>query len=278
MRFPVRYIDRTFGAIAENDFVIFGAPTGFGKSTLATELVEGFIQQGIKPAFFNYENSQRDTLLRRAFVNWRLETRDFRTLYRDWRQEWESGKYDQWLAEADEYLTGMFLVENRGEPPSLATLSADLEDAKNAGCQILILDHLDVIACDKVDIFNHTNAVLKTVNNFVQQNKIPVIAFSQLGTIKDKQVIVPSIETLFGSREKGKIATAVIMITRDFLNDQKEENRFATLFVYRKDRYGKAGIGARLFWNSETAKYDSDFQNVYCDYYGLKLKEKGFDL
>lgn len=270
------FIDKYLGGITDNELLIIGCPSGFGKTTFANSLAFDMLEIGIRPALFSLENTIGDTLKLKAFLIWKNKTRNWNLKFRDWKMlsEKDQDVADSYIS-AYNLINTFMLVENEGVY-GLEKLTADLERAKQSGANLIILDHLDFIDDGGLSLPLAQTKMMQTIKDFVDNNKIPVIAFSQLKKIMDKKVIIPTESDVAGSANKFRFSTGIIMIQRDSENQYPEEHRYATYFVVRKDRYGSGvNVGERIFFDAKLGTYEKFGFKVGVSVDGTKIKELG---
>lgn len=268
------FIDKYLGGIAGNELMVIGSPSGFGKTTFANCLTFELLSAGLKPCFMSLENTIGDTLKLRAFLIWKEKTRNWGIKFREWSLISEDNEtVQESYIEAHDLIKQILLIENSGIY-KIENLITDLDRAKNQGANVIILDHLDFIDADDTQIASSQTFMMQTIKTFVETNKIPMIAFSQLSKKIDKRVIIPEYNDFYGSSNKSKMATSIIMIQRDFDNTIASENKYSTYFVVRKDRYGSnTNVGERIYFDSKRGKYEDKGYRISTTIDGTQIKE-----
>lgn len=268
------FIDKYLGGIAKNELMVIGSPSGFGKTTFANCLTFELLSAGLKPCFMSLENTMGDTLKLRAFLIWKEKTRNWGIKFREWSLISEDNEtVQESYIEAHDLIKQILLIENSGIY-KIENLITDLDRAKNQGANVIILDHLDFIDADDTQIASSQTFMIQTIKTFVETNKIPMIAFSQLSKKIDKRVIIPEYNDFYGSSNKSKMATSIIMIQRDFDNTIASENKYSTYFVVRKDRYGSnTNVGERIYFDSKRGKYEDKGYRISTTIDGTRIKE-----
>ena len=268
------FIDKYLGGIAKNELMVIGSPSGFGKTTFANCLTFELLSAGLKSCFMSLENTMGDTLKLRAFLIWKEKTRNWGIKFREWSLISEDNEtVQESYIEAHDLIKQILLIENSGIY-KIENLITDLDRAKNQGANVIILDHLDFIDADDTQIASSQTFMMQTIKTFVETNKIPMIAFSQLSKKIDKRVIIPEYNDFYGSSNKSKMATSIIMIQRDFDNTIASENKYSTYFVVRKDRYGSnTNVGERIYFDSKRGKYEDKGYRISTTIDGTRIKE-----
>lgn len=267
------FIDKYLGGIADNELMVIGSPSGFGKTTFANCLAFELLASGLKPCFMSLENTMGDTLKLRAYLIWKQKTRIWDIKFREWKELPINQNIEESYLEANKLIDQIVLIENSGIY-KIENLITDLDRVKNQGANVIILDHLDFIDADDTQIASSQTFMMQTIKTFVETNKIPMIAFSQLSKKIDKKVIIPEYNDFYGSSNKSKMATSIIMIQRDFDNTIASENKYSTYFVVRKDRYGSnTNVGERIYFDAKRGCYDNHGYRISTTIDGTKIKE-----
>jgi hypothetical protein len=114
------------------------------------------------------------------------------------------------------------------------------------------------------------------VNNFIQQARIPVIAFSQLNPLRHGMV-APTQDSFYGCKDRVKLATCAIGMTKDFSNNREYDKQYATLFFILKDRHDKtgksSGFGVRKWFDARSQDYTNEFYDITFNQDGTKIKD-----
>lgn len=268
------FIDKYFGGISDNEFMIVGCPTGFGKTSWGNCLCFDSVKIGLKPALFSLENTQGDTLRVRAFLVWKELSKQYDSLYREWKEVTESDSPPEYTVEsfamAAQQLSQIILYENQGVY-TMEDLARDLENAKNQGANFIVLDHIDFIDQDE-NVFVSGTRIANYIKTWVDKNRIPVIAFSQIAKILPKDVVIPNSDMFYGSNNKIKLATSVLALTRDKEHPNDDKYLYPSYFVVRKDRYGsKINCGEIINFDIRTGGYQDSGTKIGVSHDGTKV-------
>lgn len=267
------FIDKYFGGLSKKEIMLIGCPSGFGKTTFGNCLTFNILSAGLKPAFMSLENPVGDTLKAKAFLLWKAKTKNWNIKQREWEELPEDEIKKEAYIDAYNLLQNFILIES-DKAYDVHQLEKDLESLKERGANVIIIDHFDYIDADSTNAALIGLQVMQTIKSFVDKNEIPVIVFSQLIKNIDHRVIIPKPSDLYGSANKYKMATSVIMIQRDKESQHPDEHRYGTLFVIRKDRYGnEVNVGERIFYDSKTGDYEYFGYKISASIDGTKIKE-----
>lgn len=274
--YGVEFLDKKLSGIFDKELVVIGAGTGVGKSSLANHIAFHNASNKVKPALFSLENSAGDTLNKEAWKIWKSINRNFSITYREWSILMEEKQVDKdyCLKEASKNLSGMFLVERKNSGYTLDMLKNDLDRAiRDEGCKMGIIDHADYFSQPDSEINEnkHIKKVMDTIRCLEDNYGIPIIAFSQFRKGITRDVIIPSHEELYGSSEKAKTATTVIILARDYESDVIDMN-YPTFISVRKDRFGQ-NFHARLAYDAKKCCYSNNYQELEVNYWGTEIKE-----
>lgn len=267
----ISFLDNNFGCLRPNEFMLLGAGTGVGKTSLANALAWQISNQGVKVALFSLENTAGDTRTRIAYNKWREDAQQYYYPERIWKVEADAGQHDEYLVYAEQQLKKIKLLENRGEPPNILRLQSLYNECKIEQVELVILDHLDYIKQENNNSVGHMNQLVGTLKNLIELTEIPCIAFSQLAKVIDPRKFIPSLDDFFGSSNKTKVCTSAITIARDYETDPGDNTLFPTYFAIRKDRYGTTtGNAGRLLYDIKTQRYLDEYEPLKINTEGTK--------
>lgn len=274
--YGVDFLDEKLSGIFDKELIIIGAATGVGKSSLANFIAFNNANNGIKPVLFSLENSAGDTLNKEAWKIWKQINNSYYTTYREWCILMAEKKYEQdfCVKKAKESMSNMLLIERNNKGYTLDMLKIDLERAiRDEGCKLAIVDHADYFSQpdNEINENKHIKKVMDTIRVLQDTYGIPIIAFSQFRKGITRDVIIPSHEELYGSSEKAKTATTVIILARDYESEAIDCN-YPTFVSIRKDRFGQ-NFHARLAFDSKKCCYSKSYQELNVNYWGTEIKE-----
>ncbi len=272
--FGISFLDDKIGGIYDEDLLIIGAESGIGKSTIAEIIAFSCIQQKIKPALFSLENFAGNTCDKKAFELFKAKTLQWNLKFRQWIdiKNRTPSVVDECVSVAEKLCYKMNLIERTNKDYTIDLLEQDFKRVVEGGCQVIILDHLDYFDAYSYDNdLQHTKRLMKTIRRLQDQYKVAVIGFSQLRKNIDKNIIVPTYDDLYGSGDKVKQATLVLMVARS--DDEPVDGVYPTYFNLSKDRFGSKEA-CIIGYNIRTNKYEKEYKDIKIYARGTKIGNK----
>ena len=219
-KYGISYLDDKLRGINKGELVLIGANSGCGKSTLAHKIAVTNSQDGIKTALFSLENSQGDTLRKEVYINYKKLSQKWNLSFRELNEIVYNKNYDGELflkayEEAEKTISGIWLYEKPTDGFTVNDLKTKFEEAAKDGCKLLIIDHLDYfdqIDGNEKDECKYLREIMKSIRKMIEVFNVPVIAFSQFRKPTDQKMIIPTQYEFYGSSDKAKIATTIIVL------------------------------------------------------------------
>lgn len=277
--FGVKYLDDRLRGILLGDLILIGARSGAGKSTIANYIATVNKNNGINVALFSLENFEGDMFIEKAYYKYKELTKEYHVNLRDFASNSVDLQIDA-LNQAEQYalecLKGINII-HRQKDFGIQQLQDEIIRHATNGSKIIIIDHLDYI-----DNFNdtenkHISELMKTIRQVQNEFKVAVVAISHLrksGNSKDAPII-PSMDEFYGSGNKVKESTAVIMFAPDDeCNMDSQSHLKSTWCCIRKLRLG--GIdnkAAKMYFNTDTGCYNNSYDLFKVNYSGTKTEE-----
>lgn len=271
--YGIKYLDDRLTGIMDDEFVIIGLSTGCGKTTISQIIARTNAQLGVKVALFALESFRGETIEKEAWVWWKLQFKKYDISFRDWEINVPEYERERAREEAIKKFQNVMIFERTNNGYTLTDLERDFAEAIKQGCNLIILDHIDYFSnIEDLAENKFTKKVMDTVRALQDENKVPIVAFSQFRKSNDKGIIIPSLDELFGSSEKSKTATTVIIGARNY--DMPPENgRYPTYLAIRKDRYGVTSACLTAF-DARLNRYEDAYQPVRVNYWGTTVTEE----
>lgn len=280
----ISFLDDALDGLYPHDLLLIGAPTGAGKTALATAIAESTARRGAEADFIALEAEPKEI---EARILYRLVAEEHyqrrgggfvgergeRFTYRNWK----AGRLRPYCLELenaiwDEYrqILGRVSVIYRDRWFDADSLRWCVEGLHRAGSKLIILDHLHFLDYEE----DNENRALRTVMQTLRELSIdfgtPIIACCQLRKRDRRGPKFPELEDIHGSSDIAKIATRVVLIAPDRDTPLTDDKR-ATLLQVVKDRVGGANpYVARCTYSLTT--------NRYLDHYELgRVTDDGFE-
>ena len=271
--FGISFLDDKIGGIYDEDLLIIGAESGVGKSTIAELIAFNCINQGVKPALFSLANFAGNTADKKAYEFFKTRTMQWGLRFRKWIdiKNRTPSLTDEDLKRAEDLVLKMHLVERDNQDYTIDRLEKDFKKVVDAGCKVIILDHLDYFDAYSTDNdLQHTKRLMKTIRRLQDTYKVAVIGFSQQRKNMDKNIIIPTYDDLYGSGDKVKQATLVLMVSRTFKDPV--DGVYPTYFNLSKDRFGQIE-SCEIGYNVRTNKYET-YKEIKVLARGTVVKDK----
>ena len=270
--YGIRFLDDKLQGIMDDELIIIALATGSGKTTISQIIARTNASQGAKVALFALESFVGETIEKEAWVYWKQVSRNFGITFREWEINCPDHEKERAREEARKKFDNVKIVERTNEGYTLEKLKVDFEEAIKEGCKLIILDHVDYFSnIEEMNDLKFTKKVMDTVRSLQDTYKVPVVAFSQFRKSNDKGIIIPPLEDLYGSSEKSKTATTVIIGARDYETNSCA-GRYPTFLAIRKDRYGETSA-CRTAFDSRLNRYEDDYEPVRVNYWGNQVSE-----
>lgn len=270
--YGIRFLDDKLQGIMDDELVIIALATGSGKTTISQIIARTNASRGVKVALFALESFVGETIEKEAWVYWKQVSRNFGITFREWEINCPDHEKERAREEARKKFDNVKIVERTNDGYTLEKLKVDFEEAIKEGCKLIILDHVDYFSnIEEMNDLKFTKKVMDTVRVLQDTYKVPVVAFSQFRKSNDKGIIIPPLEDLYGSSEKSKTATTVIIGARDYETNPCA-GRYSTFLAIRKDRYGETSA-CRAAFDSRLNRYEDAYEPVRVNYWGNQVSE-----
>lgn len=272
--YGIKFLDDKLKGIMDDEFVIIGLATGSGKTTISQIIARTNAKKGIKTALFALESFQGETIEKEAWVFWKQLSRNFNITFREWEISVSESEKERAREEARKKFENVIIIERTNAGYPLEKLEIDFKKVVEAGCQLIILDHIDYFSnIEDINDLKFTKKVMDKVRALQDTYKVPIVAFSQFRKSNDKCTIIPALDELFGSSEKSKTATTVIIGARDY-DTNSVNGRYPTFLAIRKDRYGETSA-CRTAFDSRLNAYEDIYDPIRVNYWGNRIDEIG---
>lgn len=285
LTFGVPFLDECLGGIFNNDLIILGAKTGFGKSQLASLIAMESVKLGKRVHFFaleaeEYEVERRIKYQYIAERFYKLQSRPpFKLNYMDWYY----GKLDKYLDAIE--------IEVQEQLRSLENLHTyyrhgefDIKEferialAIKSQTDLIILDHLHYFDYDDQNENKAVKDTVKRIRDIALITGKPIILISHVRkTDKRIKQLIPDIEDFHGSSDIGKIGTKAITIAPCY--EEKASNHRKTYFQAVKCRVdgSRQSMTGLLAFNTSHHKYERQYYLGKLSIDGTEFKPFSFN-
>lgn len=282
--YGVVFLDDELVSINKGEVVLIGSDSGIGKSTLANLIAKTNAEKGVKVALFSIENSKGDYKRKEIWKKYVSRQGDFDLTFRKFTymvlndaDKIEPETYWRCKQEVEREMENIYLVEHTTDDFNLETLETGIKEAtKEKGCKLVIFDHIDYLDEDeeneKSKSKNFYKITMKAIRSLGEVYDVPIVVFSQLRKNNDYRMKVPSIDEFYGSGDKVKIATTVIVLAPNYTRNETETDKYAkhTYICIRKDRFNARSV-ADCIYNLKWQNYESSYEKGFVDKWGYSV-------
>jgi replicative DNA helicase len=255
------------GGVYPRDLLLVGAATGVGKTALAVDMALSGAKAGREVYLFALEAEEGEVADRLYYNLLGQLAKDPRLDFAGWsRGEHEDiteQYHDQIVAELTPLLGKLHvLYKGKGDFTAL-NLSQRLEGVANLA-DMVVLDHVHVIDVEGSE--SELRAQAKTVRllrDLALDGELPIVAVSHLRKkgVGERNLLLPDIDDLHGTSTLSKVATQVVLFSRDWDGPRPKRHLSPTLIKIAKDRRGRAGpYVARIYYDLSSGGYESAYE------------------
>lgn len=281
--FGIGYLDKKLGGISRSDLILIGSRSGAGKSSLANMIARANPETSV---LFSLENFQYDDKITQAYYFYMQKTQDYSYSLRRFAMgdAFADKKInDKLKKEIEDYIERRFhkmTVIHRQPDFTVEKMKQKMLDAVLLyKKKILIIDHLDYVEKDspnETDV-SHISILMKTIRELQDRQQVAVVAISHLRKpLQQKEMsVIPSMDEFYGSSNKVKEATAVIMFAPDDATNSKNPDSVTknTWCCIRKLRFGGIdNTAANLSYSIRKGEYEKYWSIFKVNYSGSKTE------
>lgn len=268
LTFANKFLDMAFRGIFKDDLILFGAPTGVGKTQFSTNIAVQNVMQGKRVHFIALESSIGEINNRIRYANLaNFYFMDGDRQYTDRKlnfPDWLLGRFDGALAKylpqakaAQEELKNLHIHygSNSFTVTDLLKLAADVAGETD----LIIVDHVHYF-----DLNDHKNEntglkeIAQSARNITQNLEAPMLLIGHMRK-KDKRSpeICPSMDEFHGSSDLSKIATKVVTMSGGPMVPGESTKSYSYLRILKNRFDGSVTkFGARMIYNFATTSFD----------------------
>lgn len=281
IKFGVSFLDEALLGISHNDLVVLGAPTGKGKSQLATLIALHNCRAGKRVHYFALEAEKRNISRRLRFQKisemFYADTNKPR-IHLDF-QEWRFGllsehlsRYEREIDEAPDLYPNLYIYyrdKDFGIKDFQRAFFAISQDT-----DLIIVDHLHYFDFEDSNENKATKEIMKTIMDCVQISGKPVVLISHVRK-RDKKTkqILPDIEDFHGSSEISKICTKAITLAPDPGSETKAGNGTLISILKNRNDGSRTRFTAKMVFDYSKQNYGSHYNLGQMNFDGSEWKE-----
>ena len=248
--FGIRALDLATGGIMKNDVVVMSARTGGGKTEFAVNVAMANLRRGKRVLFFALEASSGEIANRIAYQEFshryymsaiKRDIPDAATMrYKDFvlgKLKKTLEPYEDDVADKLSEFKDRFHVIYREKEFKIDDFEKCLL-AYQDDVDLVIVDHLAYFDLDDAKNENaEFTRVVKGMRDMALLSGKPILLLTHIRK-KDRkdESLVPDVDDLFGTSNVAKIATKIIMIAPDYVNQQASHTEYGTYIHIAKDR------------------------------------------
>jgi len=234
--------DKKFSPIQPHTFAILAGETSSGKTAFSFDMGIKNAELGIRVLYISLEMTSQQIITRIA--------RSYAGITKEmWRDkniitDKQKGAYKKKVAELENKENFEVYGFGKGQSPTIQAI-LDTIEARNP--QLVFIDNLDLISLADQKRIEHEQIISRSLMNFTNTFKIPIILIHHIKKTKDKTMI----ESIRGSAKLTDDADAVYICSRKMNTEQKlsEHEKAQFLLIERKDReFGEGGIHTFYFY------------------------------
>lgn len=236
-------LDQRIDGIHAGDYVVLGARTSIGKSSLALNIAR-HLSQSQKVLYVTYEMPTRQLMLRLYSDLCSIDNMCIRQ-----RRLTDEQKNDLRAAKHD--IDGLHL-EFAAQCPNTTGLASLVEEAAGRGVKTVIVDYLQLVRPDKpgrMSNYEHITDVSSRLRTLSKKTGVAVVGLSQLRRAQDENK-PPGLSDLRESGYLEQDADVVLLLHRERHEDLSDS---ADLMV-AKNRYGDIG-SVRLHFDGRFTRF-----------------------
>lgn len=215
-------LDDLIKGFEPGELIVVGAETGVGKSMFVQNIFHNMGLRGVPNLFISME-----------MPNTEAEKR-----YVEMQMDWAKVKKDK----ASEMVKELPLYAYKSDEMDLQKLDEKIGEAiKEHGIQILGVDHLHYFTRSQENASGEIGYLVRQFKMMANKHKIPIFLISHLTKLKKKGM--PDKSALRDSSFIAQDADAVIMLHRDYMNEDKIKRSQLNFSVQKNRTRGFLGEG-----------------------------------
>lgn len=232
LKFGISFLDEALRGINKTDLVLVGAPSGTGKTEIASSIAYKNAQDGKRVHGIFLEAYEGEIEMRQTF---RLLSKIAKKDGKDPDfSEWMDGK-QPWLNKYNQQIDLSFFknisTKYREKGYSIDDLKKDLT-ALNDQTDLVVIDHLHYFDVEGRDENREVTEIVKAASDMINILKIPIVLVVHVRKI-GKNTLIADQEDIQGTSNIFKIATKVVTFAS---LGPIDENRYLTLVRAAKNR------------------------------------------
>ena len=279
--YGVNYLDVNLQGIFSHELVLIGARSGAGKSTIASNIAKKNSREGKKVVLYSLENDEGSTFLEEVYKHYKalsgikLSLREFLKGY----DLLDNEILQNSITRTKETFENIHLIERKPEGFNIKHMAESMVKlSREYQPDLYVIDHIDYFDMHNPNANDNQNIseIMKEIRSIQGVYGIPVILISHLKKgVRDS--IVPTLEDFFGTSNKVKEATTVILFAPDDEKNSKDPSDIKNTWIcIRKDRFGGyKNTVANVGFDTRINEYRKWYDLYSVNYWGDKVERIG---
>jgi len=265
----ITLLDKKLGGLRGGQLITIGGATKMGKTALALNFTQAFLNQGKAGLFFSLEMSSEELFERRVAYEGRLDSNLLRVGLKGSKDQGDWSKLNHGVSKVKQQK--LFVDETPSLHINQIKTRARIAHRKHQ-IDFLVVDYIGLATGDGDRADLQMGSITKGLKHLAKELDIPVIALAQLR--KDSQVSRPTIQDIYGSAAIAQDSDAVLLIYRDEAHNEKSPLQGIAEINVAVQRSGKTGT-VPVVANMSCYRFDNADHSVIAIYEDEMEKKKG---
>lgn len=205
---PYTYLNKTTSGWQDGDLIIIAGRPSHGKTITAIDSVRAAIKAGHRPAFFSLEMNALKVASRLTGPDLMIDTNDLI------KRRVSTDQFNEFMDRFESTYANNFLFDYSPGLKDTSFRAKVRKAVKNYGVDLVIVDYLQLMStASKVGTREQEiSEISRTLKKIAEENKIPVIALSQLSRSIESRTGADKRPRLSDLRESGSIEQDADMV------------------------------------------------------------------
>jgi len=280
--YGISFLDDYLGGIKQSDFILIGAGTGLGKSSLSYAIAFSNALAGRHVHLLALEADENEPFHKKMYQLLAQKYYDSGK-YKHVEMSYSNfvrGKIDlpELIAECELELDKYYklAVHYKDDGFSVDTLVDKLHEITmiRNKCDMIILDHIDYFDIISDNENREVSEIMQLLRQFNITWKIPIIVVSHVRKKGNRKQIIPDIDDFHGTSNKAKQVKTAITLAPDYEHTDYESGKFATFISVQKDRIsGGSNIVGGCIFDRNRNTYEGRYRLLRSINYGEGVEE-----
>lgn len=264
--YGIQYLDRCLYGVGRDELVLIGAPSGLGKTELASQIaMNATLNHGKRVVMMALEAVENEIELRTKFKLYSRLLRKHHQLpdwfnYQDFKYGQTADLIRPFIGEVNEELAKFKSMQTFYRSSSFG-----VDDFKrvfnylNDKVDLVVVDHLHYFDLDDENENKAVSSIMKTMRDLVQVTQIPVVLVAHIRkSNKEQASICATQEDFMGTSNIYKVPTTIITLGKGGLRDKFTARTYFRVAKCRSSSAVSNYIGLGHF-DFRTNEYEEKF-------------------